>query len=158
MMPSSSSPSTKPQNRTQKSCAIFLLLVPVVSTVTTAPQPPQKPVLYTSANPVYYITGCDENSLTISAQVSNPSTIKLVKIHWIYLGGLNNPGTEKIFDMNPAANSRYSMINMDPKLHTAYPNLNDGNGKIQYWIEVLYQSGAMISSNVNYVEVILCPG
>ncbi len=131
--------------------------LPVI-TSTVPPAAPQKPTGHASANTVYYVTGCGENTLTVTAQVSNPSRVSAVIVHWLYSGGSNNPGTEKIFPMNPLGGGSYSLEIMDPKLHTAYPNLNGGNGTIQYWIEAQYGAGSRIYSDVNYVEVLFCPG
>ena len=138
---------------------VVLTAVPVpVITNTVPPAPPQKPTGYASSNTLYYVTGCGENTLTVTAQVSNPSRVSAVIVHWLYSGGYNNPGTEKIFPMNPLGSGSYSLEIMDPKLHTAYPNLNGGNGTIQYWIEAQYDAGVRIYSDVNYVSVLYCPG
>ena len=130
----------------------------ITATFTASPQPPKKPTGYASASQVYYTNGCGENSLTVYAQVSGPGNVKQMLVHWRYTGGSKNPGTEKIFSMSPTGKGTYSLMIMDPTNFVAYPNLNGGNGQIQYWFEVTYGSGLHLTSDPGYVSVSYCPG
>ncbi len=156
---------TQPPAATTQSPTIEPIIVtpsftpkPLIPTKTFTPVPPaiQKPTGYASAKQVYYTTGCGENTLTVFARPSDPGSVKLMRVHWVYTGA--GTGTEKIYDMNPDGKGGFSLMIMDPTNFQAYPNLKGANGQIQYWFEVVYGSGMRLTSDPGYVSVSYCPG